>query len=187
MPNLTRRGMIGAVALMGVLALAACVKPTPYQPRQDGYGYSSTQLEPNRYRVTFYGNTRTSRETVENYLLYRAAELTLEVGGDHFQVVERDTERDVNTYTSYNVYPGGSLFYGYRSYRGPYYGPYYGPFYGPYYGATFGTATTRTTEKFEATVEFLAYRGPKPADDPFSYDAREIIANLGPHIRYPTN
>ena len=118
---------------------------------------------------------------METYLLYRAAELTLQVGGDHFQVIERDTETDVSTYGSYNPYYGSSLFFGYGSYPGYYRRPYSG--YG--YGGSIGTTQSRTTKKFEATVEFLAFRGPKPPDDPMSYDAREVVANLGPLIRYP--
>jgi hypothetical protein len=171
---------LAVVCLAGV---AACTQPTPYQPREDGYGFSSIQLEPNRYRVSFYGNTATSRETVETYLLFRAAQLTLEVDGDHFQVVERETERDINAYSNPGPFYGSSLFYGYRSYGG---GGYYRPYSGPFYGASFGVGSTRVTETFEATVEFLAFRGPKPPDDPMSYDAHEIVANLGPSIRYPT-
>jgi hypothetical protein len=171
-----------ALAVVCLVVVAACSQPTPYQQRQDGYGFNTVQLEPNRYRVSFYGNTSTSRETVETYLLYRAAEVTLQVGGDHFQVVERETQRDVSTYSNPGPYYGSSLFYGYRSYPGSYYRPYSGSSY----GATFGVGTTRTTEKFEATVEFLAFRGPKPPDDPMSYDARDVVANLGPLIHYPT-
>jgi len=168
--------------LVCLAAVAACVKPTPYQPREDGYGYSTQQLEPNRYVVSFYGNTMTSRETVETYLLYRAAEVTLEVGGDHFQVVERSTDRDVTTYVNYGPFYGPSMFFGYGVSSGPYYRRYSGS----YYGASIGLGAPRVTEKFEASVEFLAFRGPKPPDDPMSYDAREIVASLGPQIRYPT-
>ena len=54
------------------LLLAACAaKPTPYQAAQGGFGYSEQQTEENRYRVSFAGNSATSRQTVEEYLLYR--------------------------------------------------------------------------------------------------------------------
>ncbi len=180
--------LLRLLIVLCLVGVAGCTKPTPYQSREDGYGFSSVQLEPNRYRVTFYGNTATSRETVETYLLYRAAELTLQVDGDHFQVVERDTETDVSTYGSYTPYYGSSVFFGYGGnsgyYRRPYSGYRYG--YGLGYGVPIGTVQSRTTKKFEATVEFLAFRGPKPPDDPMSYDAHEVVANLGPSIRYPT-
>ncbi len=58
---------------------------------------------------------------------------------------------------------------------GPYY-PYYpyGPYY-PYPRPAF----------YEAVAEIVVFEGEKPADDPSAYDAREVIANLGPEIRRP--
>jgi outer membrane biogenesis lipoprotein LolB len=62
---------------LGVVLLAACSQATPYQPASSGsaiHGGDSQQLiAPNHYRVRFHGNSLTSRETVEAYLLYRAA------------------------------------------------------------------------------------------------------------------
>ena len=62
------------------LLIAACATSTPYGPAENGkgYGFSDQRIESNRYRITFRGNSVTSRETVENALLYRAAELTVE-------------------------------------------------------------------------------------------------------------
>ena len=77
-----------AIGALLVLLLAGCAVPTPYQPATKGYGYSEQQLESNRYRVTFSGNSVTPRDTVQNYLLYRAAEVTRESGHDYFTVVD---------------------------------------------------------------------------------------------------
>ena len=63
-----------------VFALAACVGPTAYQPREDRYGYADQQIDRTHYRVSFTGNSFTQRDMVENYLLYRAAELTVASG-----------------------------------------------------------------------------------------------------------
>lgn len=41
---------------------------------------SETRLAADHFRVTFVGNSFTSRERVEASLLYRAAELTLQEG-----------------------------------------------------------------------------------------------------------
>jgi len=60
----------------------------------DDFGYSEQKLESNRYRVWFAGNSKTPRETVENYVLYRAAEITLDNGYDYFVMSERSTEGD---------------------------------------------------------------------------------------------
>ena len=61
--------------------------------RVDGYGYSEQQIEDNRYWVRFAGNQRTPAATVQNYWLYRIAELTLDHGYDYFTVVDRNLER----------------------------------------------------------------------------------------------
>ena len=79
-------------ALVGVL-VACGGAPTPYQPAADGYGYSEQRIEDNRYRVTFAGNDLTKADTVQNYLLYRAAEVTLDSGYDYFTVVDRNLDR----------------------------------------------------------------------------------------------
>ena len=81
--------------------LGACATATPYQPLQTRGdvrgGYSEQRIEENRYRVTFAGNTFTSRQTVENYLLFRAAELTREAGYDGFPMVARGTDPHTTT------------------------------------------------------------------------------------------
>ncbi|MBM3559299.1 MAG: hypothetical protein FJX53_05360 [Alphaproteobacteria bacterium] len=65
-------------AIAVVLTLAACGGgPTLYQQEVDGYGYSQQQIEGNRYRVVFSGNSSTQRGTVENYVRFRAAEIAL--------------------------------------------------------------------------------------------------------------
>src|SRR5262245_31991715 len=119
----------GALAL--TLGLAACATPTPYQPslpgQANGGGYSELRLEPNRFRVNFAGNSLTSRETVEGYLLFRAAELTVQQGYDWFSIVDRETDRKTRTYVD----------------QDPFYHPWYGGygFWRPswrYYGAACG-------------------------------------------------
>src|SRR3546814_10946749 len=90
------------LAPLAALMLFACATPTPYQPlgtRGTGAsgGYASQQIEQNRFRVSFSGNQLTSRERVENYLLFRAAALTVQTGYDGFTIVRLDTDRDVAT------------------------------------------------------------------------------------------
>ena len=74
--------------VLAALALAACATATPYQPaaRNGDYGYVERKIEDNRYTIQFNGNSITERETVESYLLFRAAELTLQHGFDYFVV-----------------------------------------------------------------------------------------------------
>lgn len=187
-----------ATAIAGLLlaatALTACATATPYQPNVPGQtvsgGFSETRLESNRFQVTFAGNSLTSRDTVERYLLYRAAELTTDQGYDWFTLVERSTDKKTRTYVDPSPY-GYGPGYGYGGWR-PYW-RYYGPAFGgwrrwdPWYGDPFwaDNMDVRTVEKFEASAEIVLRKGPKPADDPRAFDAREVMANLGPTIVRP--
>lgn len=116
----TRR-LLAATGLAAVLVLTGCATATPYQPlsasaRGEG-GYSETQLEQGKWRVTFAGNTLTSRDTVEAYLLYRAAELTIERKDDWFEIVNRYMEHEVRDQVSPKPsYDPMSDYYGWRPY-----------------------------------------------------------------------
>ena len=89
------------LAVAACLAITACATPTPYQPYRPGAvvsgGFSEVRIGRDRIRVTFAGNSLTSRETVERYLLYRAAELTVENGYDWFAMADRRTDRESRT------------------------------------------------------------------------------------------
>jgi len=83
-----------------LLAAGCSIQPTPYQAVDKGYGYSQQQLDGRTWRVEFSGNSVTSRATVENYLLYRAAEIMRFGGYDRFIVLEKDVERRDAYYTT---------------------------------------------------------------------------------------
>jgi hypothetical protein len=188
--------VLGAIA-SGTLFLAGCATETAYRPATGtGFarvGYSDHQVEANRFEVTFSGNSYTSRETVEKYLLYRAAELTVQQGGDYFIMADRNTDHSSRTYTT----PGGfgpSFGGGYGGWGG-YWGPswrYYGRGHGwrswdPFGGDPFWDrgVDIQTIDKYEASAEILIGRGPKPRDNVRAFDAREVIAHLGPSIVMP--
>ncbi|WP_188055460.1 MULTISPECIES: CC0125/CC1285 family lipoprotein [unclassified Sphingosinithalassobacter] len=191
MTILTSRPRIRAltVALAGSLALASCAYPTPYQPAtgvgQNRTGYWDEQIESNRFRVSFAGNSLTSRETVERYLLFRAAQLTLEQGYDHFILFNRDTERTTRTYVDRSFGPGP---FGYWSPYWRYYRPHYGwGFYDPFYDDPFWGPRgfdTRTIDRYEAMAEIVLGRGPKP-ENVRAFDARDVIERLGPSVMTP--
>lgn len=164
-----------ALALVAGLALAACTTTTtPYQPAAQGggFGFSEQKIEEGRYRITFRGNSSTTREQVENSLLYRAAELTLQSGFDHFILLESDTEAK----KSYSSTPSPA-FYGRYGY-GPYccYGfPYYA--YGWGWGYPYDSYTREIT-RYSAVAYVSMHKGAKPADNPQAFDARQVIENL---------
>lgn len=78
------------IILMSAAAalLCACASQAGYQARGENsrYGYAEVQIEQTRMLISYRGDTTTPRETVEMYLLYRAAETTLEHGHDYFVV-----------------------------------------------------------------------------------------------------
>lgn len=154
--------------------LAACAGPTPYAPAGStdvGGGYSQQRIEDGRWRVSFAGNTVTRRDTVEAYLLYRAAELTLEQGGDHFVVVERSIDADTTYVADYD--PLLPHYYPYHHWR-----PY--PFGPPY-----AVSRVDKIERYTASAEFVVGEGPKPDGEPRAYDAAQVIESLGPTLRRP--
>ena len=168
---------VGAAALL----LAACATATPYGPAAEGggYGFSEQQIEQNRFRITFRGNSVTSRETVENALLFRAAELTVQQGFDHFIVVENETEAR-RSYRG-TAYPA---FYGRYGYGHPFHRPFHGF---PYYAYGFGwgypyDSYTREITRYSAVAFVTMHEGPKPGDNPQAFDAREVMDNLRPHV-----
>lgn len=175
-------------ALASALALAACTTPTPYQPlipnSKASGGYTDQQIEANRFRVTFAGNGMTSRETVETYLLYRAAELSLAQGYDWFQMAQRNTDRHSSTYVDQPFGPGPWGFWG-PSWR--YHGGFGWRGWDPYWGDPFwgGSVDVSTVDRYEASAEVLMGHGPKPADNPRAFDAREVVSHLQSRIIMP--
>jgi len=188
-PIQTRRLSALAAAVAGGLALSACMTATPYAPAtgtgEYRTGYWEEQIEPERFRVTFAGNSLTSRETVERYLLYRAAQLTLERGFDHFTLVDRDTEKHTSTRIDRPFGPGPYGFWG-PSWR------YYGRGFGwrswdPFWGDPFWDRDidVRTVERYEATAEIVMGHGPKPATELRAFNARAVVDSIGPSVLRP--
>ena len=172
-----------AAAIGLSLSLAACETATPYQPFQRGTqtwgGYSDQRLDANHIEVTFEGNTVTARSTVERYLLYRAAELTVAQGYDWFETADRRT--DVKGYTTfYGDGWGWGCCWGpsWRFYGAGGWGPW-----GPWGG--WGSGTVSDVRQFEATAVVTMHHGPKPPGYARGLDAREVMNNLRLQIILP--
>lgn len=192
-----KRARIQGVTVALIALLSACTTATPYQPYQPEFsrgvhgGYSEQRLQPDRFVVRFHGNELTSRDRVEGYLLYRAAELTVQNGYDWFAIIDRHTEHDVQTYVApdpvYRPYYGSAYGYWRPSWR------YYRPGYGwnewfPEFGGPFWAdrPDMTTVESFEASAEILLHKGQLvAATDDRAFDARRVMADLGPTIELP--
>ena len=184
--------MLAAAAALSLVT--GCMTATPYQPDISGQavsgGYSDERLSENQFKVNFSGNTLTSRDRVEGYLLYRSAELTVQNGYDYFVIVDRLTERDVQTYVEpdryYRPYYGTSYSYWRPHWR--YYEPGIGwSVWHPEWGTPFwaNRANVRSVERFEAHAEIVMYRGTPPSSERKSFNARAVIADLEPTIPRP--
>ena len=194
-----------ALVTVGVAVLAACATATPYQPASQpgGFdGFSQTMLQADRARISFGGNSLTKRDTVENYLLFRAAETAVERGYDWFELVERDVERKSRVqvlpgaFSAYDPYFGYSFFHprvgwsrpyrysrfrGFNRSRGFGIGRWNDPFADPF----FRDFDVREITKYRATAEVRFGSGPRPNDRAQAFDARQVIENLGPQVRVP--
>ena len=186
------------LVIAGLLAitagLAGCTTATPYQPDLRGSqvsgGFSETRVTNDRFRVQFRGNTLTSRDTVERYLLYRAAELTLAQGYDWFEIDDRRTDRTQRTYVDPPIGPrfGYGFGYGYWQPSWRYYGAGFGwRSWNPYFGDPFfaDRMDIRTVQQFEAGAEIILHRGPTPEGSARAFDARQVKQNLEPTIIRP--
>jgi len=159
-----------------LLAVATgCVTATPYQPRLNTYGYSEVQIDHRTVRVAFRGNAYTPRETVETYLLYRAAEVTLEHGFDYFLIVDGGIAAQQRVEDYGGPFYGGFGFY---SYGGNRHGV----------GTGLGLSTPvpyYTYEGYDASLVIKMYKGRTPQDDARAYGAKEVLEYLEPRVLRP--
>ena len=159
-----------------LLALAGCAPEPPYYGPKDGgsVGYTDLRLDQNRYRVSYTGNSSTDRETVENFLLMRAAQVTLQSGYTHFVFDTRDTKAKTTYYSSFTGWPGW-----------PGYGGWYwdGP---PGFGGPAEIeGESRPITRFDAYAEIVMLTPEQAAKEPHAIDANAIIAHVGPLIPPP--
>ncbi|HUO98959.1 MAG TPA: hypothetical protein VMU01_09830 [Rhizomicrobium sp.] len=164
-----RLSSVAAAAVM----LAGCETATTYHPLEDrsGTGYTDQQLTGNRYRVSFTGNSVTRRDVVENYLLLRAAEVTLKAGYRWFTFDTRDTEAKTTYHSDFMGWPG---------WRG--YGRYWHSWPGWGMGAD---VTTRPSTRYEAYAEIILLTDDQAKNDPRAILAQDVLDHVGPMARPP--
>jgi hypothetical protein len=157
-----------AAALALVALLAGCAQPAAYAPRAPGQqtGYTDRQLAPNRWRVTFTGNSVTPREQVEDDLLLRAAEVTLAAGYSHFLFDNRDTKQDtrVTAFPDYTPGPYWGRGWGFHPAWG------YDPF-GP-------DVDIMTTTRYQAYAEIVTLNADQAKQEPRAVDARAVVQHI---------
>lgn len=170
--RLSARLAAGAAYVALGVALYGCAAPatTPYRPALDAndQGYQEQRIEANRYRVSFTGNSVTSREAVENFMLLRTAELTLNQGYDYFVLDNQDTESQTYYLQSMSEY-----------------GPL-DPFYGCVWPRSgFAVSTTTPITNYKAQAYVVMFKGEKPPTELKAFDARDVRASLAPLVKAP--
>jgi hypothetical protein len=177
-------------ATVGLTACASTTSPTngatPYQAASSGkFGFTDQRIESNRFRIIFEGNTRTTREQVEDRLLLRAADVTIENGYDWFEIAQRAT--DPKTFSRPRLGSRWSFATSYSTFH-PRYGwvSVYDPFWprGPF-DPFWDASDTEEVTRFRATAEIILGKGPKPADRAEAFDARDVRANLASRVIPP--
>ena len=151
-----------SLALCAALALAACASTGGYGPAESasGTGYRSQVIEDGRYRVSYRDR---GLAAAEDGALRRAAELAVQGGADWFTVVSRNAE-------------GGQVRSG-----GPTVG-IGGGTGGRGGGVGLGVSLPLGGQRealVAVSLEVVTGTGLKP-DDPRSYDARSVLANVAP-------
>ncbi len=150
-----------AATLLCTAMLAACETPAPYAPRMGGStGYTDQQLAANRWRVTFAGNTVTRREVVENYLLLRAAEITLNAGYQWFVFDTRAVEPRTRYYTQFEGWGPG----------------FYRPFGWYWHGWDY--ANTYASTRYNAYAEIVLLTPGQAKAEPRALAANDVIEHL---------
>ena len=159
-------GFAAALAL-----LAACASEPPYfGPLGEGHstGYTDQQIDQNRFRVTYQGNSATPRETVEDSLVLRAAQVALRAGYPYFAFDTRDTRARTSYYSTYLGWPGWA---GYHRFGG-----WYGWYTAPYDVDTYTTPITR----YSAYAEIVGLNEAQGKADPRALNAQSVVAHLEP-------
>jgi len=152
--------------------LAGCMTPSPYAPRLEGQqtGYTDRALTQTRYRVTFTGNSATPRETVESYLLLRAAEVTRAAGYSSFVFDTRNTKAN-HSYQTVPYGPPPPSYWGRP--RGFGYWGGWGFAYDPMVDVVVHT-------NYDAYAEIVLLTPDQAAKEPRALNAGEVISRIGP-------
>jgi hypothetical protein len=161
--------------IAAAIVLSACASsgPPPYAAAtgQSSAGYSETQIESNRYFVTYRAPGSAEASVLEDYALLRAAELTLQNGRDWFWVDRRtlDEQNSRSSGPSIGIGVGGGSYGGRSGVSG-----------GVGFNIPLGGQSPVQRAR-SATLEVRLGEGAKP-DEPNAYDARSLSTTIRARI-----
>lgn len=150
--------------LLAALILGGCA--TPYQEMGFSGGVSAQQMTANTFRISARGNGYTNSTSVQDYLMLKSAETTVQQGGTHFLVIDAG-----DASSTAQIVTGGTA-------RTTYYGN----------TATTSYSPPMVTNVFkpgqDAYIRVLNV-GPGQTPPPGSIAAAEIIQFVGSRVKRP--
>jgi hypothetical protein len=161
-----------------VLLLSSC-GPSKYMSKTDNmwgmYGYSEQPLDSTTYQVIYSGDYTQPPDLVDRYALYRSAELTVAKGYSYFVVL--DKQADASTYTS--TMPGATTSNTSIQHV-----------VDPQTGQMIPVGVTTTSTNYMTTSgtahtaikTIRMFKGQRPEDNAMAYDAKSMVAVMGPTI-----
>jgi hypothetical protein len=177
-----------AIIVFGLVVAAglpSCTSTLVYKPLAAGSrtgGYSEEQLGPNRWRLMYSGWSLRSRSRIENYLMFRAAELTHEQGMDWLEVVEPADKRALDTDAAFDEgfapWPVWQPVWSYYDSRTGWHR--WTPWCGERFWAE--TVSRHSVTRFNAEIEIIVHQGAMPSGDRNAFDAQGVIKRLEPTI-----
>ncbi len=94
------RNLIACVGTVLSLAIVGCsstpvATPTPYKSASTkaAYGYSSEKISESEYKVLFKATDKTPADKVQQYALYRAAEIAQKQGFNYLAIVKTNVDK----------------------------------------------------------------------------------------------
>jgi hypothetical protein len=130
-----------------------------------------------RYHLAVAGHKFTSRDAIEKYLLYRAAELTLDQHDSWFTLIETRAKGDTAPVSKPD--PAGLRF----SFRMAYWRPVWRyklagaaawQNWSPFSGAAFPIADPKTVTDFEVSADVVPHKGVMNDADPLAFEAGAV-------------
>lgn len=133
---------------------------------------------PHTFKLLVAGHAFTTRPDIEKYLAYRAAQHTIEQGGDWFTLNE-DRAKGETAEPAPRRDPEGQRY----SFRMKYFRPVWRYKTGgattwtrwsPFAGVAFFATDPKTINDFEVAVEIVVRKGPMDDADPLAFEARAL-------------
>ena len=167
-PGSNKGVMACCISVLLMLVLSGCA--TPYGKYGIAGGYTDARIDENTFSISVDNNGFTTQQTTSMHALFRAAELTVENGFDHFVIASgtNNTTSMAMTMPSTSTSTTTMNVYGSTAYANT--------------TTTYAPTTVVPIYFPNSTLVIKSFQGPKPKGASNAYDARSVMKFLGPQI-----